>query len=176
MENDKIIKARELRKVVEQVFGFDLLTKNRKREVVDSRIVYSKILREYKYSFNEIGSLLAKDHTTIMHYCNVFDSSINFLPDLKKKYLSCKKMFGREMPIEYLYTKEELIDEFLKTKEELSSLHLKYEELIKYKHKQEMEEQKWGSIYKMIRERTPIDMEDVVERRINAMFNTSYDY
>jgi len=124
MENDKIIKARELRKVVEQVFGFDLLTKNRK----------------------------------------------------KKKYLSCKKMFGREMPIEYLYTKEELIEELLKTKEELSLLHLKYEELINYKHKQEMEEQKWGSIYKLIRERTPIDMEDVVERRINAMFNTSYEY
>jgi hypothetical protein len=176
MKEEKLLKARELRKVVEEVFGLDIMLKNRSRQRVDARIVYAKILREHGYTFPQIGSLLVKDHSTIIHYCSMFDEAIDFIPELKKKYRLCRDMFRGEASAEHLYTKDELINELIKTKQELSLLHLKYEELKNYKHQRDMEEQKWGGIYKLIRERTPRDMEDVVERRINAMFNTSYDY
>lgn len=176
MDQDKLLKARELRQVVEEVFGLDIMLKNRSRKRVDARIIYAKILREHGYTFPQIGNLLAKDHSTIIHYCSLFDNTINYVPELKRKYRMCREMFRGEAPTEQNYTKQELISELLKTREELSLLHLKYEELTNYKNQRDMEENRWGKIYKLIRERTPRDMEEVVERRINAMFNTSYDY
>jgi len=177
MKEEKLLKARELRKVVEEVFGLDIMLKNRSRQRVDARIVYAKILREHGYTFKQIGRLLVKDHSTIIHYCSMFDrGEIDYIPELKKKYRLCRDMFRGEAPIEHLYTKDELISELIKTKQELSLLHLKYEELKNYKQQRDMEEHKWGSIYRLIRERTPKYMEDAVERRINAMFNTNYDY
>jgi NADPH-dependent 7-cyano-7-deazaguanine reductase QueF len=85
-------------------------------------------------------------------------------------------MFGKEHELNPNYTKQELIKELLNTRKELSLLHLKYAKLNSYRDKKEFEESKWGRIYKLIKERTPNNMEEVVERRINAMFNTNYEY
>jgi len=137
MHKDKIAKARELREIIEEVFGLDIMLKNRSRKRVDARIVYAKILRENGYSFPQIGDLLAKDHSTIIHYCSLFDTTIHYIPELKKKYKMCSDIFRGETINEQYYTKQELIVELLKTREELSSLHLKYEELKKsYDHQE----------------------------------------
>ena len=129
MKQDKLSKARELRNVIEEVFGLDIMLKNRSRKRVDARIVYAKILRENGYSFPQIGELLAKDHSTIIHYCSLFDSTIHYIPELKRKYKMCLDIFTGQEPSEYNYTKQELIVELLKTREELSMLHLKYQQL-----------------------------------------------
>jgi hypothetical protein len=129
MKEEKLLKARELRKVVEEVFGLDIMLKNRSRQRVDARFVYAKILREHGYTFPQIGRLLVRDHSTIIYYCRMFDRVIDYIPELKKKYKMCRDMFQGEAPIEHLYTRDELISELIKTKQELSLLHLKYEEL-----------------------------------------------
>lgn len=131
MDKDKIAKARELRDIIEEVFGLDIMLKNRSRKRVDARIIYAKILRENGYSFPQIGDLLAKDHSTIIHYCSLFDTTIHYIPELKKKYKMCSDIFRGETLNEQYYTKKELIVELLKTRQELSLLHLKYEELKK---------------------------------------------
>lgn len=132
MDQDKISKARELRTIIEEVFALDIMLKNKSRKRVDARIVYAKILREYGYSFPQIGDLLAKDHSTIIHYCKIFDTTVHYVPELKRKYKMCIEIFKGETPQENNYTKQELINELLRTREELSLLHLKYEKLKKY--------------------------------------------
>ncbi len=176
MKENKLSKVRELKKIVEGVFGLDIMVKNRSRDRVDARIICAKILRESGYKLKDIGEILAKDHSTIIHYCNLYDNTLRHIPELQYKYITCLEMFGKEHELNPNYTKQELIKELLNTKKELSLLHLKYAKLNSYKDKKEMEESKWGRIYKLIKERTPNNMEEVVERRINAMFNTNYEY
>jgi hypothetical protein len=139
MNEAKINKARILRTIVERVFGVDIMQKKRTRILVDARIIYSKILRENGYSFPIIGALLAKNHTTILHYCSMYDEDADFIPELKGKYLLCKSIFNGELPGEYNYTKDELISELLNVKKQLSLLHLKCEELENYKRQKENE-------------------------------------
>lgn len=176
MNKNRLSRANDLLRIVQEVLDLNIMLKNRKRRRVEGRIIYSKILREEGYTFPEIGSLLSKDHSTIIHYCNVFDDIIEYNPDMKKNYNVCRRMFVGEPLMGCDDDCQKLITQLSKAREEIYLLTLKCEELANYKRQKEMEEEKFGSIYKLIRERTPEDMEDVVERRINAMFNTSYNY
>lgn len=176
MNQDKLLKARELRALIERIFDLDITINNRSRKRVDARMIYSNILREQKYTYKQIGYLLAKDHSTIVHYCLKFQEAIKYVPEFKRKYKICRDRFLGEISEQDDYTKQEIIQELLLTKKELSLLTLKYQKLQDYKNKKDMEELQWGKIYKLIHERSPRGMEDIVERRINAMFNTTYDY
>lgn len=176
MNIQKLRRAQELRQIVEEVCGLNIMDKNRSRDRVDARVIYAKILREYGYTYPDIGAIMSKDHTTIIHYCNIFEDVSDTVPDMKIKYNKCRKMFVGEDLVGEDYTKEELIAQLNNTRQELYSLSVKFEELSEYKRKKMDEEERFGRIYKLIRSRTPIDKEDEVERRINAMLNNRYRY
>lgn len=62
----------------------DLRSKDRKRHLVDLRIMISTILRNnYKLSLQRIGMILSRDHASIIHY-------------LKKHEAYTDKVFGDE--------------------------------------------------------------------------------
>ena len=123
-KDEQLIKARELRTVVENIFGVNILSKSRNRTVVDARIIYAKILRNTGFSLHFIGDVLAKDHSTIVHYCYEADDMIKFVPDIKKKYVICRDRFDGVLPIEYSYTKDELLAALLEAKEQIKILSL----------------------------------------------------
>lgn len=123
-KDEQLIKARELRTVVENIFGVNILDKSRSREIVDARIIYAKILRNNGFSLHFIGNVLAKDHSTIVHYCYEADDLIKFVPEIKKKYAICRDRFDGRLPIEYSYTKDELLAALLDAKEQIKNLSL----------------------------------------------------
>ena len=47
-----------IREVVNSIFHVDIMSKSRKRDVVNARMIYSKILREKHLSYNVIGKSL----------------------------------------------------------------------------------------------------------------------
>jgi chromosomal replication initiation ATPase DnaA len=62
----------------------ELRSKNRKRHLVDLRVMISTILRDnYKLSLQRIGLILSRDHASIIHY-------------LKKHDVYTDKIFGDE--------------------------------------------------------------------------------
>lgn len=71
-ENLNITDLGCIERVVIEALGFDnpniLKCKNRKREYVDGRAIFSHISRKYNFSLTGIGRYLKKDHTTIIHH------------------------------------------------------------------------------------------------------------
>ena len=83
----------ELKKIVNDVFLVDIDIENRKRDVVDARKVYSKILRDSGYSYELIGKTINKNHATIMHYVKNIEHLMSYDQILRNKYVACKDVF-----------------------------------------------------------------------------------
>lgn len=68
-DNDEVLEG--IKNYVERIFKVNLLKETRKREVVYSRALYYKLCREHSdKSLEEIGKLLNKDHSTVLHGLN----------------------------------------------------------------------------------------------------------
>jgi len=148
------------------VTGVSILAKNRKRFVVEARMIYSTLLREAGYSLPFIAETLKKDHTTIIHY-------IQSLKDLKetdihmmRKYLRCRELFlSEKQPVN-------LVDDCDKLRLEIEIVkaenYLLSEELNQFKIS---DENRLRKIMKLIDENTPKGYELIVERKIRKMFD-----
>ena len=60
----------KLKEIVSQVFDTNINIKTRKRNNVEARMIFSKILREDGNTFESIGKAINKDHSTIVYYAN----------------------------------------------------------------------------------------------------------
>jgi hypothetical protein len=83
----------ELKRIVNDIFLVDLEVISRKRDVVDARKVYSKILRDNGYSYDLIGKTLGKDHATIIHYIKNIEYILSYDKIIIDKYVACKNVF-----------------------------------------------------------------------------------
>lgn len=70
----------EIRKYVESRTGLDISSKTRKRPYVDARALYFALCRKHtNASFDEIGVLVNRDHSTVVHsVLHCFDSVYKF--------------------------------------------------------------------------------------------------
>ena len=105
---EEIIKteSEELIEIVNENFFTDMLAKNRKREVVDARRVYAKILRDRGYTFELISRTIGKDHATILHYVRTIDSILIYDKEFREKYLICKDAFLKDKENVSVYKRE----------------------------------------------------------------------
>jgi len=63
-----------------------ILSKNRIRRVIDARRLYCGILRNvFGLTFHSIGTILNKNHATIVHNLKMHDNFISVLKSYKKK-------------------------------------------------------------------------------------------
>ena len=85
---------KKTREVVNHIFGVDIMTKSRKRDVVNARMIYSKILREKHLSYNVIGKSILKNHASIIHYAKSIDWLLVYDKPLLKKYTSCVELLN----------------------------------------------------------------------------------
>ena len=70
-----------------------LRSKTRKRGIVEARQIYCKLAKKRtKYTLEQIGSAINKDHATVLHSVrtcnNLIETNINF----KNKYNDCKNI------------------------------------------------------------------------------------
>lgn len=66
-----IIQVKEL---LNRTYGFDIATKGRKREYVYARRVFSKLARDFGYTFQEVGDVIDCNHATIVHHIKMFST------------------------------------------------------------------------------------------------------
>jgi hypothetical protein len=164
---DKNSEMNELKDIVESMFRVNIQTKSRIRDVVDARMVFSRILRERGHQWTTIGKYLSKDHSTIIH---LYQQSSDILPidsRLMGMYLKCKDKFMEDKedynPIKRNEIKNEL--DFLKN--QLNDLILRNEKLERYADKY----RRFESIINLIESRTKKGSEKIIEKKINEMFN-----
>jgi len=57
----------ELKKHLENIYGFNLADRSRKRELVDARRIFSKIGFSLGYNLREIGEQIDRKHCNVIH-------------------------------------------------------------------------------------------------------------
>ena len=77
--------TKELKKVIQEITGVDINEVSRKREIIEARAVYYKILKQIdkKKSLKSIGASVGKDHATVLHSLKNYDMFEQFNPTLK---------------------------------------------------------------------------------------------
>lgn len=159
MESKK--EMEELVDIIKEVFGVDIREIGRKIDLVDGRLVFSKILRDRGYGIAVLGRHINKHHSSIIHYKDLANDLLHTNEAFASKYFICKDKFmcGRSNSID-IPTKETLNNE-------IDKLILEKSILLKKMHNNERLE----NIIKLIDSRTPNGKEDLVLRKINLMFN-----
>ena len=99
-----------LLKIVSDVFKIEDITKQtRLQKYVQARTVVMKILRDSRIGTAQIGDLLNKHHSSIIHHTKNFDFQLRFDKKLHSKYETVKLMYAKGNNIIYQLSHDELI-------------------------------------------------------------------
>ena len=90
-------RTEELKEIVNEVFLVDLDSQNRRRDTVDARKVYAKILRENGLGYELIAETIGKNHATVIHYIKNISAILIYDEELRNKYIACKNIFNKEV-------------------------------------------------------------------------------
>ena len=126
-----------LKNIINLVFFVDIEDRTRKRQIVDARRAYSKILRDSGFSYEFIGKSINKDHATIIHYVKSVDSLLKYDAIFEKKFILAKKNFLEENKHLMLNSKEDIyaiaislenrLNELISKRKKINELLDKYE-------------------------------------------------
>ena len=158
----------KLKEIVSKVFETNINTKTRKRNNVEARMIFSKILREDGNTFESIGNAINKDHSTIVYYVNQASVLIKQSIELSDKYLECKNCYIDNLDVVLPQMKyDEIKNEVLELKLLINQLTIERNEIIKVQEKYN----RIKKIINLVAERTHVGKEEFIERKINQMFN-----
>lgn len=158
----------KLKEIVSKVFDTNINIKTRKRNNVEARMIFSKILREDGNTFESIGNAINKDHSTIVYYVNQASVLIKQSIELSDKYLECKNCYIDNLDVVLPQMKyDELKNEAIELKLLINQLTIERNEIIKVQEKYN----RIKKIINLVAERTHVGKEEFIERKINQMFN-----
>lgn len=154
--------------VVEGELDINIFGASRKRNLVDARIIYAKIAREYDYSFKSIGRNIGKDHATIIHYMKNFDWLFTSDTKFRETYIYLKEKIKDVLPNVKDNQEIKIINNSMMLHKQIESLSLENEKYLSDKLKYE----RLQKILWLINDRTPIGQEEYVESKLHNFFNS----
>ena len=163
----------QLADIVKSVFNEDVKDKIQRREIVDARMVFSKILRERGYTYASIGRFLKKDHSTVINYMRNVYSLLTQVNGLMAKYIICRDLFLIDKEVLYINKEEK------DNKLSIISLNNQIEKLILERESVTRMETKYKrieDILSIIDKKTPNGKEKFILKKVNLMFNDIADY
>jgi len=164
-----------LKSIVEMIMSVDIMETNRKRCIVESRMIYAYILREFGYSLNRIGLSIKKDHTTIIHYLTTMRKLIETDKEILKKYNKCRDMFLEDRDPVDTDNKQDLRSQLFSLSTKLTVLMIENANLIneikRLKEDTTLKDKRLNRIVKLLDKNTPIGHEFIIERKIIKMFD-----
>jgi hypothetical protein len=106
----------QLKKAIQEITGVDINQVSRKREIIEARAIYYKILKQIdkKKSLQSIGASVGKDHATVLHSLKNYEMFEKFNPTLK--------LFRKQILQRLNYASPEIVD--LSKDEYIQSLQL----------------------------------------------------
>lgn len=130
----------ELKIIIKNILGVDVMEIKRERDIVNARRIYSKILYDRLYTHQSIGDSIGKHHSLIIHYLKNIDVLFNQEHTFFAQYIACRDVFldGKEFidgsikPKRVYLTNKELRDkiaELVLERENILNLKAKYSRL-----------------------------------------------
>jgi len=170
-------KTKLLKEIIERIFEVDLLDTKRKRIFVDARLVFCYIMKDRGFTFTYIGKILDKNHATIINYIGNAKGYFKTDPILKHRYNQvCDEFYVDKMctkdPEPSMSKKmiSRLKEENEKLHFEKNNLLLKVRGLSAKLHY----EDRFIGIYEIIKLRTKPGTEELIEKKMNTLFNGVY--
>ena len=163
----------QLSEIIKSVFNEDVKDKIKRREIVDARMVFSKILRERGYTYASIGRFLKKDHSTVINYIRNVYHLLTQVNGLMAKYIICRDLFLIDKEVLYINKEEK------DNKLSIISLNNQIEKLILERENVTRMETKYKrieDILSIIDKKTPNGKEKFILKKVNLMFNDISDY
>lgn len=156
-----------LKEIISNTTGTDIMNKNRYRNVVDARIVFSKIIRERGYTYSSIARYLSKDHSTIIHYICECNNLIQTDDKMMKTYINCRSKFLEDKDALLTYTDKDAVKEMVILKINMEKLIAKNNKLKDFQNKYK----RLTEIINLIDKRTLEGEEHTIKQEITRMFN-----
>lgn len=156
-----------LRTIVEESFNADIMNPSRKRNVVDARMSFAKILRDRGHTYTNIGEYMSKDHSTIIHYVSEISHLLQNNKTIFDTFIQCKNKFLENKEPVLLHSDKDIVKEVFHLREQLESLTSHYDEV----KRTEKKYQRIMPIINLIDARTPRGHEDIIRKKINEMLN-----
>lgn len=148
------------------IFQGDVFTTCRERRFVDARITFSKLLHEQGYGCSQIGNILGRDHSTVIHYFKRGEELIEMNRPFRHRYVKAREEYIGHDPVFY-YSAPELRAKFLEIRDAYATLDNKHQSLLlKIKSERRLE-----PLIDMIRIRTNRGSEDTVYEKLNRIYN-----
>jgi hypothetical protein len=157
-----------LKTILNEAFGVEITKRTNKREAVNARKIFSKILSERGYTRSEVGRYLKKDHSTIVHYMYDVDDMIKYTDGMAEKYVTSKNAFLNAVD---KTTSEE--------SKEVVSLKMRIDELLLDREKLKQKVDKYYRLREIIDFLdyvVPNGKEFFILKKIRLMFNSLKDY
>jgi DNA repair exonuclease SbcCD ATPase subunit len=183
--------AKLLQGIVEREFEESLLNKDRRRNSVDAKRVFSVIMRERNHTCSVVGRFIYKDHSTVCHYERTMTDILQTDRDFKNKFDSCRNKFFKRLEFTRLKReaeeqdfKDQVLSNFQKKinaiEDDKQSLEQHNEHLMGRIKDLKKELNNYNTdlepIHKIIRQRTKPGTTDFIEKKLNAFYNGVYTY
>ncbi len=161
-----------LKDIVNQIFKVDVMKKTRKREVVEARMVYSKILRDSEFmTASRIAKSLNKNHATILHYNKNFKYFIKPDERLWDMYLTCARIYNETDHIANTLELEECRNLIFSLENKIKKLSLEIGRLNFEHETYKKRAETYPELYKLIDERVRPKNVKEATRKLNTYLN-----
>ena len=101
------INTDKLKEIILDEIQINVDTETRKREVIEGKIIYCKILRDCGWTMSRIGSTINRNHATVVHYIRRFEENQDIYADesfIMINYIKVKNRFTRYLNKNFLST------------------------------------------------------------------------
>lgn len=163
----------QLKKVIQEITGLDINEVSRKREIIEARAVYYKILKQIdkKKSLKSIGASVGKDHATVLHSLNNYDMFEQFNPTLKLFRKQILQRLNYASPEQILdMSKDELINslqiDVMKLNDEIENLQETITNLQKPRNKYKIV----NNIETLLLETEGKEQQEIIIERLQALY------
>ncbi len=169
-------RANLFKKIINQVFNIKLTNKTRKRNHVNGRMLFAKLMRDEGSKVNSIASYLnLESHASVLHYLKSINFILEYDKELYSQYQTCLRYYKLADPSIDELRPHELKGHILVLEDRNKMLSLEIQSLKETIQANQLKDKRFKKLFDLIRNRTKPDTEEVIEKKLNTIFNGVYD-
>ncbi len=169
-------RANLFKKIINQVFNIKLTSKTRKRNFVNGRMIFAKLMRDEGSTVNAIASHLnLESHASVLHYLKNINFILDYDKELHSQYQTCVRYYKIADPRIDELQPHELKGHILILEDRNKMLSLEVQSLKETIHTNQLRDKRFKKLFDLIRSRTKPETEGVIEKKLNTIFNGVYD-
>jgi len=169
-------RANIFKNIINKVFNIDLTSKTRKRKFVNGRMIFTKLMRDEGSTVNMISSYLnLESHASVLHYLKNINFILDYDKELYSMYQTCLRYYKVADPRIDELQPHELKAHIIVLEDRNKMLSLELESLKETINSNHLKDKRFSKLFNLIRNRTKPNTEEVIEKKLNTIFNGVYD-